>query len=448
MRNKQGSSAVPKFRYINSSVFHKTSWQYCSDNPIGGVMKALFFAIALVLVGVLVGFSVHAQTTTTAPAPPQASDPSISPNRALGEVKLIDAAAKQLTIKTDAGSVVVVVLSDTTVYMRIAPGETTLTNATKISFTDVAEGDRVLALGKVSDDHKFVPARTVVVMTKADIAKKQEAERAEWKARGLLGVITALKAETKEITISSRSGAAQQSIVIPVSEKVEMRRYAPDSIKFADAKVAKFEDLKVGDQLRALGDRDPAGTQFTAEKVVTGAFRNVAGVVTAIDATTGELKINDMTTKQPLTIVVKQEAVLRKFPSADQMGGMMMARGGPGGPPPGGASAGTPSGAGQGPGGSSGPGGGVRPGGGGMNMQDMLERLPTISAADVKVGDTIIVSSTQGADPSRLTAISLISGADTLLNLLAARQQQQAGPRASPNPSAGLGGVQFGIGLP
>lgn len=407
-------------------------------------MKALFFAIALVLVGVLAGFNVHAQTTTTAPAPPQASDPSISPNRALGEVKLIDAAARQLTIKTDAGSVVVVALSDSTVYMRIAPGETTLTNATKISFTDVAEGDRVLALGKVSDDHKLVPARTVVVMTKADIAKKQDAERAEWKARGLLGVITALKPETKEITISSRSGAAQQSIVIPVSEKVEMRRYAPDSIKFADAKVAKFEDLKVGDQLRALGDRDPAGTQFTAEKIVTGSFRNVAGVVTAVDATTGELKINDMTTKQPLTIVVKQDAVLRKFPSADQMGGMMMARGGPGGAPPGGA----PSGAGQSPGGSSGPGGGVRPGGGGMNMQDMLERLPTISAADVKVGDTIIVSSTQGADPSRLTAISLISGADTLLNLLAARQQQQAGPRASPNPSAGLGAVQFGIGLP
>jgi hypothetical protein len=83
-----------------------------------------------------------------------------------------------------------------------------------------------------------------------------------------------------------------------------------------------------------------------------------------------------------------------------------------------------------------------------MNIQDMLERLPTIGIADVKVGDTIIVSSTKGADPSRLTAISLISGADTLLSMLAARQQQQGGP-ATPNPSAGLGsGIQFGIGLP
>lgn len=83
-----------------------------------------------------------------------------------------------------------------------------------------------------------------------------------------------------------------------------------------------------------------------------------------------------------------------------------------------------------------------------MNMQEMLERLPTIAIADVKVGDTIMVSSTKGADPTRLTAISLISGADTLLNLLAARQAQSGGP-TTPNPAAGLGsGIQFGIGLP
>jgi hypothetical protein len=90
----------------------------------------------------------------------------------------------------------------------------------------------------------------------------------------------------------------------------------------------------------------------------------------------------------------------------------------------------------------------MRMGGGGMNMQEMLERLPTIAIAEVKVGDTIMVSSTKGADPTRLTAISLISGADTLLNMLAARQGQAGGP-ATPNPSAGLGsGIQFGIGLP
>ncbi|HEY8186803.1 MAG TPA: hypothetical protein VIF64_12065 [Pyrinomonadaceae bacterium] len=424
-------------------------------------MKAPFLAIALVLIAVVAGLNASAQTTTPTPPPGTPSDPSITPNRALGEVKVIDAAAKQLIIKTDAGSLVTVALNDNTSYMRVAPGETTLANATKTTFAEVAEGDRVLALGKVSEDRKLVPARTLVVMSKADIAKKQEADRAEWKRRGVLGIITALKPETKEITISSRTMAGPQTLIIPVTDKVEMRRYAPDSIKFADAKPANFDELKVGDQLRALGERNPEGTAFTAEKVVTGAFKTVGGVITSVDVATGEVKINDLQTKQPLTIVVKQDAVLRKFPAANEMGGMMMMGRGPGaggGPPAGqppaaGQSANRPppngaqGTAGQGPG-PGGPGRGMRMGGGGMNIQDMLERLPTISLADVKVGDTIIVSSTKGTDPSRLTAIAFISGADTLLNMLAARQPQTNGQTA-PNPAAGLGtGIQFGIGLP
>ena len=419
-------------------------------------MKALFLAIALVLLLVPAGSSASAQQTTP-PTPPsaQAGDPGITPNGAIGEVKVIDSPAKQLIIKTDAGSLVTVALGDKTVFMRLAPGEKTLTNAAKIAFTEVGEGDRVWARGKVADDHKSVPATALIVMNKVDIAKKQEEERAEWKRRGVLGIITAVKPETKEVTISSRSMAGQQSIVIPVSDKVEMRRYAPDSIKFTDAKVATFDELKVGDQVRALGDRSADGTAFTAEKVVTGSFRMVSGVVTAVDAATGEVKITDVQTKQPLTIVVKQDAVLRRFPS--EMGGMMMmGRGGPGAGAPTGQTPSTGQGAnrpqpGAAPGGpgSGGPGGGggMRTGGGGSNIQDLIERLPTIGVADVKVGDTIIVSSTKGADPTRLTAISLISGADTLLNMLAARQQQAGGP-ATPNPAAGLGAVQFGIGLP
>src|SRR6185503_6073953 len=152
------------------------------------------------------------------------------------------------------------------------------------------EGDRVWARGRISDDHKSVPASALIVMNKVDIAKKQELERAEWKRRGVLGIITALKPETKEITISSRTAAGPQALTIPYSDKVELRRYAPDSIKFADAQPAKFEEVKVGDQLRALGERDPTGTVFKAEKVVTGSFKTVAGVITAVDAATGELK--------------------------------------------------------------------------------------------------------------------------------------------------------------
>jgi len=403
-------------------------------------MRTFFFAIAIALITLTASSpALFAQTPAA-----QGADSNITPKHAIGEIKTIDAAAKQLVIKTDAGSIVTVSLSDKTAYKRLAPGETSLTSATDVALTDLAEGDRVMAQGTVAEDRKSVPALRVVVMTKGDLAKKQEAERLEWRRRGILGVITALKPETKEITISNRTMAGTQAVIIPITDKTEVRRYAPDSIKFGDAKPSSFSELKVGDQLRAIGDRLPADPlHFNPEKVVTGSFRTVGGVVTAIDTATGEIKINELEKKRPLTIVVKHDAVLRRFPAEMGMG---RGPGGPGGPggaaPAGGGAQAAQGGQAARPQGAGGP-GGPRPG---FNINDMLERLPTISIADVKVGDTIIVSSTQGVDPTRLTAISLVAGADALLAMLAPRPQ--AGQ--APNRAAGLGGsgISFGIGLP
>jgi co-chaperonin GroES (HSP10) len=413
-------------------------------------MKALFLLIALVVITIPGGVCVSGQTPQPAAT---AQDPGIMPSGVIGEVKAIDAATKQMTLKTDAGATVTVALNDATSYLRLPPGETTKANATKIAFTDVAEGDRVWARGKVADDHKSVPAREVIVMSKSDIAKKQEKERLEWRQRGILGVVSAVKPETKEVTISTRTAAGTQPVIIPISANLDMRRYAPDSIKFSDAKPSTIEELKVGDQVRALGDKSADGTHFTAEKVVTGTFQTVAGTVTAVNVAAGEFKINNMQTKQPLTIVIKSDSVLRKFPA--EMAMMMAARGQGGGQAggqgtPGAAPAGQPGAANRPAPGAGGPPGGGGGGQGGMrgNIQDMLDRLPTISAADVKVGDTIIVSSTKGADPTRVTAITLVSGADTLLAMLAPRPAAGAG-QSAPNPAAGLGsGISFGIGLP
>jgi hypothetical protein len=379
----------------------------------------------------------------TAQSSPAQGDPNITANGVIGEVKAIDTGSKQLVVKTDAGALVTVSLETTSSYFKLAPGEKTLTNATKITIADIGEGDRVYARGTPAEDHKSIAPRALIVMSKADIAKKQDAERAEWRRRGLLGVITALNPSSKEVTVSTRSMAGMQPVVIPIVEKVELRRYAPDSIKFSDAKASTFEELHVGDQIRALGERSADGTKFTPEKVVSGSFRTVAGTVTAVDTATGEIKINDLQTKQPLTIVIKQDAVLRKFSE----GGIMFGQRAAGGERPPQGQAAQPAAANAQPNqaGGAGTGPGMR---GGFNIQDMLERLPTITVADLKPGDTIIVSSTKGADAARLTAISLVSGADTLLNMIAARQQQPAGGQA-PNPAAGLGsGFQFGIGLP
>src|ERR1044072_391584 len=247
-------------------------------------MKTFFFAVALGLITLFL---------------PQGSDPSITAKYAIGEVKSIDATAKQLTIKTDAGSMVTVSLSDKTIYKKLAPGETSLTNATDVTFADLAEGDRIMASGTVAADLKSVPALKVYVMTKGDLAKKADAERAEWRRRGILGVITALKPDTKEITITHRTMAGNQLVVIPVTDKTEMRRYAPDSIKFGDAKPSQFSELKVGDQLRALGDRTEDPLRFNPEKVVTAIVRPAGGVVAALNPTPPEIKITELEKKTP-----------------------------------------------------------------------------------------------------------------------------------------------------
>ena len=85
-----------------------------------------------------------------------------------------------------------------------------------------------------------------------------------------------------------------------------------------------------------------------------------------------------------------------------------------------------------------------------MNMADMLERLPTITIKDLKVGDMIIMSSLQGVDPTQLTAISLVTNIEPLLAMMAARQP--AGPQGARPQGVDLngsfGGMFGGVGVP
>src|SRR5216684_514308 len=148
----------------------------------------------------------------------------------IGEVKAIDNTSNQMVVRADNGILFTVTLSDKTQYLRVAPGETSLAKATKIGLADVGSGDRVLARGRGAADQKTVPALQVVVMSKADLAKKQEQERAEWRRRGVSGIVASLNPSTQEITVSSRTLAGvPQAVIIPVTDKVLMRRYPPDA---------------------------------------------------------------------------------------------------------------------------------------------------------------------------------------------------------------------------
>jgi hypothetical protein len=239
-------------------------------------------------------------------------------------------------------------------------------------------------------------ARQVVLMTRDDIAHKQEEDRAQWVRRGVLGVVKAIDPARGEITLQVGRAASALALVVETgSGKVTFRRYAPDSVKFSDAGPSSLLDVRVDDQLRALGERSPDGTRLVAEQIVFGTFRTVSGTITAIDGGRSELTLRDEGSGKMLAIAVGPDARVRRLPAGI---GARLAR------------------AREGPGGGTNEGDPPRTRGQpGTGPEDLLERLPPTTLADLKPGDRILVSSTEGGDAARLNAIALVAGLEALL---------------------------------
>jgi Cu/Ag efflux protein CusF len=346
----------------------------------------------------------------------------------VGAVQTIDPANGQITLHTDDGKTVKITPHAGAKFLRLPPGEKSMANAKPITANDIGPGDRVLARGELSDDKASMAASTLVVMTKADIAQKQQADQAEWGKRGVAGLVTAVDAKAGEVTINTRTAEGLKPLIIVANDKTAVSRYAPDSVKFADAKTGTLADIKPGDQVRALGAKSDDGTHYEAEELVSGSFRNVAATVTTIDLAANTIKVMDLTTKKPLLVHVNADSTLRKLPEtvarmiamraaagAGGAGGAGGAQRAPGAQGATSAQTGAPAGGAHGVAAEAGGPGGMR-GGRGGDMQQMLERLPAIKLEDLKPGDAIIVSSTEGADPGQVTAITLVAGVEPILS--------------------------------
>ena len=87
--------------------------------------------------------------------------------------------------------------------------------------------------------------------------------------------------------------------------------------------------------------------------------------------------------------------------------------------------------------------------GGGFDLQEMIERLPAAQLAELKPGDVLIVSSTVGQDPTRMTAITILAGAEPVLLALQSGPARGAGAAGGAGISSGLpAGLDLGIGIP
>ncbi|MGB2607023.1 MAG: hypothetical protein WBC78_25695 [Candidatus Sulfotelmatobacter sp.] len=348
-------------------------------------------------------------------------------SRQIGTIKSIDGTV--ITLAPDSGQEMKITIQPTTRIVRIAPGEKDLKNATPIQLQDLQIGDRILVAGKPTEADQPLPASTVVVMKHSDLEARRQHDLQDWQKRGVDGIATAVDATAGTVTISVRS----KSVVIHSSKATVIRRYAPDSVKFDDAKPSTLAEVHPGDQVRARGERSADGAEVTAEEIVSGSFRNIAGTVNSADASSSMLSVHDLLSKKTVTVKITQDSQLHQLPPevAQRFAARLRrtAMGGPSGAGVGSDSATNgqsprPAGA-SGASGASGPGAGeggaARRPGGAPDLQQLLSRMPAVSLNDLHKGDAVIILATEGTAGVG-TAITLLSGVEPIL---------QAAPNAS-----------------
>jgi hypothetical protein len=356
-----------------------------------------------------------------APAQQAVPQAQTAPTRIVGTVTAVN--GQSVTVQPDTGSPVTLIVMEGAHILETQPGAKTLAGATPIQLTDIAVGDRILAAVRTSADGSGLTASTLIAMKQAAVKEHQNAEEADWQRRGVGGLVKSVDAATGTVTIAS--GA--RTLAIHATPKTIVRRYSRDSIKFSDATPSTLAQIQPGDQLRARGDRSADGSEVTADEIVAGSFRNIAGTVVSADATANIVIVTDLATKKPVIIHVTSDSQMHKLP--EQMAqslAMRLKRSGPAqsqnqsrdqsqGHPAGedgGASSAHSAWR------QSGGGGGQR----GSDLSQMLQHTPTVQLADLHRGDAVMVVATQGT-PGMATAVTLLAGVEPILTAAPAGSQ-------------------------
>ena len=339
---------------------------------------------------------------------PQAAVPGGAAKQ-LGTIRAIS--GDTLTLVTDSGVQVIVQVPAGIRLVRVEPGQTSLKDATPIHLADLQPGDRILVSGRLSDDSKTLVAAIVISMKSTDLQAAHAQEQEEWR-RGVGGLVSSVDPTTGTIMISVAASGGKKAIAVHTTGATSFHRYAPDSVKFDDAKPSTISAIQAGDQLRARGQRSTDGSEFTAQAIVSGSFRNIAGTVVSTDAPAGTVTVKDLATKKNVVVKVTPDSDARKLPEqVAQFIAMRLRGGGPGGE--------TTQNAGQSrnarQGNQTADRGGAMARRGTPDFQQILNRMPKTQISDLQKGDAVMIVSTQGSTSGEVTAITLLAGVEPIL---------------------------------
>lgn len=401
------------------------------------VFKQRHSLLAALIAGTLLGCSALIANEAQAAQAPVA--------RQVGTIKSIQ--GNGIVLTTDAG-VVHVTVEEGARVVRVEPGQKDLKGATAMELKDLQAGDRILVRGQASADAKSFTAIGVIAMKHVDIEAKQQHDREEWQRHGIGGLVSGVDAAAGIVTIGVGTPGATTNIAVHVAKDTALRRYAPDSVKFDDAKPSTLDAIRPGDQLRARGARSADGKDFHAQEIVSGSFQNIAGTISSLDAATNSVSVKDAISKQDVTVKITGESQVRKLPpemaqriAARLKAAAAGAAGAPGAPAANGAAQGgsaqTPP-----PSPSAGAGGAANsPAGGGRppDLQQLVSRLPAATLADLQKGDAVMIVSTAGGSSGQVTAITLLAGVEPILTASPRGAQSMLSPW-----SLGGGGAESG----
>ena len=371
--------------------------------------RGVIAALACLVLALMCGLRISAKEAGSQAAAPSAARP-------VGTIKTIS--GKTIVLTTDGGTEVTVLVQDDARLLRVAPGQKDLKDAAPLQLQDLQPGDRILVRGTLAADGKSVLAVSVIAMKKMDIAEKQAHEREEWQRHGVGGLVSAVDAAQGTITITTNALGAGKDVTVHFSKQTVLRRYAADSVKFDDAKPAPVEEIKPGDQLRARGSRSADGAELTADEIVSGSFRNIAGTIESLDASAGTITVKDLISKKSVTLKIGSESQLRKLPPQMAQRIAMRLKGTPAATPT--SSGGSADRGARRP--DSASGGGMGGGNGAGDLQQMISRMPAAGLSDLQKGDAVMIVATQGTLEKGVTVITLLAGVEPIL---------QASPSAS-----------------
>jgi hypothetical protein len=345
--------------------------------------------------------------------------------KSIGKIKTINGST--ITLSPASGSDVAVSVQPNARILRLTPGEKDLKNATPLQLQDLQVGDTIRVRGAGSEDGKTISALEVIVITSSAVAAVTDQVRQDWQKRGVGGIVDSVDPATAAIHISVPRMGAKREVAIQTSKNTVIRRYAADSARPENAKIATIAEIRVGDQLRARGNRNADGSKLDAEEIYAGFFPQFSGIVKSVDANAGTLSVQDLSSKKTVEVRVTPESRLHKVPAEmahafairlksmvpQALGGAPTSTAARESPTPAGSAAGTAPP--NGPTAPQGRAGGMN--GGGRDLQQMIARLPSGSLQDLNLqkGDAVLILATEGTSSTPKTVITLLSGVEPIL---------------------------------